>query len=417
MIPAIDVYTTCAKGQNEVLVGKCSFNLRRGKISTVFSYADAYLKKQGAFAIDPQAPLRLQAYHFSGLPGCMRDSLPDRWGRHLITRRNIEGAQVNTGVKAFDDVDFLVGVSDIARQGALRFTGAGSSEKLSSCGAIPPVMDLKQLVSASNSVIYGDASFPQIKELLDAGSGSLGGARPKAAVVDHDKLLLAKFPHPGDEWDVMAWEKTALDVAAQAGCCVPKTRLVKIGNNSVLILERFDRGGAFLNGFRIPYLSAMSLLNATDGEQHDYLELVESMLPFARNAKTQLVELFRRIVLSVVLHNTDDHLRNIGFIYDRAGWIMSPAFDININPDLAAGRVTPICGECGKNEAYALKEFADLCEIDSGVVREVVAKVVVAAMNIKGIAQKNKCAGSEIAFMTPVVYDRAEDLKKAFDLQ
>ncbi len=184
--------------------------------------------------------------------------------------------------------------------------------------------------------------------LLDAGSGSLGGARPKASVTYEGKLRLAKFSHPGDEWDIMAWEKTALDLAEKAGIAVPARRLVRLGSSAALVLDRFDRARSMLDGPRIPYLSAMSLLGAQDGAQADYAEVAEALADWTCEPEAQLRELFRRVCLSVALHNTDDHLRNLGLIRTRKDWLLSPAFDINIDPVASRQRATAVYGETGE---------------------------------------------------------------------
>ena len=333
MVPIVDVFTSFAGEAAEVLVGTCRFGLRRGRISCSFAYSDAYLKRPDAYAIDPALPLRTAFYHCEGMPGAMRDSSPDRWGRHLIDRRAIVEAQTaGVTLRAIDEVDYLLGVFDSTRQGSLRYSVPDSDDWLSASNEVPPIIELKRLLFASNEIARGNERNGQIKELLDAGSGSLGGARPKASVVDEGKLLLAKFSHPGDEWDVIAWEKTALDIAGAAGMAVPSSKLVRIGGDSALLLERFDRSGSLEKGERIPYLSAMSLIGAYDGEHCDYATVADALSVWASSPSCELTELFRRVVFSVALHNTDDHLRNLGLIRKKSGWVLAPVFDVNINP-------------------------------------------------------------------------------------
>lgn len=159
-----------------------------------------------------------------------------------------------------------------------------------------------------------DESLDAVKELLDAGTGSLGGARPKASVRDGDRLIVAKFSSPRDDWDVIAWEKTVLDLAEIAGLRVPDRKLTRVDGKSVLLLDRFDRTAT---GGRVPYLSAMTLLTARDGmsDQFDYTDLAETLAEHGSTTiSMDLVELWKRVVFSVAVHNTDDHLRNHGFI-------------------------------------------------------------------------------------------------------
>lgn len=197
---------------------------------------------------------------------------------------------------------------------------------------------------SAREVALGNDGKEQVKELLEAGSASLGGARPKASVVGEGKILLAKFSHPGDEWDVIAWEKVALEIAAKAGISTPRSRLLSIGDSSVLLLERFDRSESLINGARIPYLNAMSLVGGRDGFSYDYVEVAEALIDWADDARTELEKLFRRVVLSVAINSTDDHLRNLGLLREESRWGLSPAFDININPDLQHPHVTAVYG-------------------------------------------------------------------------
>ena len=412
MIPTIEVRLSNPAG--DIRVGTCRFNLKRGSISTLFAYDETYLASSDAFAIDPALSLFSARHHVDGLPGAMRDSAPDRWGRHLIARRELGVSSPAVGVHMLDEVDYLLGVQDRTRQGALRYVNPNTGEYLSTYGDIPPVVELKRVLAASNKIARGDEGADQIKELLDAGSGSLGGARPKASVLDEGKIFMAKFPHPGDEWDVMSWEKTALDIVSAAGVSAPSSRLVRLGAETVLVIERFDRVGSRLEGARIPYLSAMSLLGSHDGDQRDYVELAEGMSAFVGQANKQLRELFCRVVLSVALHNTDDHLRNIGFLRRGAEWLLSPVFDVNINPDASRGRATSIYGEAGANEVPALRELAAVCGIDDTGASNIVHRAVDAASRLELVARKNGCPEREISFMKDVVSERCGALRDEF---
>ena len=401
MIPTVEVFTKLPGFAHEIEVGKCRFSLRRGKISCMFSYSDVYLSTKGAYAIDPSLPLRAAAYHCEGLPGAMRDSAPDRWGRHLIDRRNIALSMSGASpAHTLDEVDYLLGVYDKARQGALRYSMPGSDVRESPAGDVPPVLELKRLLNASNEIARGNNSINQVKQLLDAGSGSLGGARPKASVVDEGKLLLAKFSHPGDEWDVMAWEKTALDIAALAGIAVPATKIVRIGDSTALLLERFDRVASSENGERLPYISAMTLVGAKDGETRDYVDVADALPYWVNDASAQLAALFRRVALSVALNNTDDHLRNLGLVRVGDGWGFSPAFDININPDTSHRRVTAIYGDTGVVEKATLDAFAEACGLKPEVACGIASEVLAATDKWRTLAKKNGCSESECNLMS-----------------
>ena len=349
-----------------VEVGTAYFSRRRNTLSTSFEYAPDYLRRKGARAFDPNFGLYSGKHHTAGLPGALADSAPDRWGRNLITKKvQAEAARDGRVPPSLSDVDFLVGVSDLTRQGALRLQATSGGPFLSPDPGVPKLVELPRLLRAAEAVARDGDDLAAIKALLDAGSGSLGGARPKASVRDETRLLIAKFPHPGDEWDVMAWEKTALDLAEQAGIDVPRRELLTIDAQSVLVLERFDRE----HEHRIAYISAMTLIDGRDGDVRDYIEIAEVLPEHSARTSQDLRELWRRIAFSIVIHNTDDHLRNHGFLRDRAGWRLSPAFDINPNPNVSEERVTGVGGARTRADALAaLMRHAgtfDLTETDA----------------------------------------------------
>jgi serine/threonine-protein kinase HipA len=185
------------------------------------------------------------------------------------------------------------------------------------------------LLSATERVANEEEDDEDLRFLIVPGS-SLGGARPKASVRDNDgHLALAKFPHREDDINVVLWEGVALSLASKAGIEVPDWRIEQIGGRSVILIRRFDR----VESERIPFLSAMSMLGANDNEPHSYLEIADALRQYGAATKADLVELWRRIVFSVLVSNTDDHLRNHGFLYgSHEGWRLSPAYDINPVP-------------------------------------------------------------------------------------
>ncbi len=195
--------------------------------------------------------------------------------------------------------------------------------------SIPPLVDLPKLLSAAERFMENDDSAEDLKLLLAPGS-SLGGARPKASVRDHDgSLAIGKFPRKDDDYNVVQWEAVALILAHKAGLNVPSWHLETILGKPVLILKRFDRH----NSQRIPFLSAMSMLGARDNEQHSYLEMAYALAQNGASPKEDMAELWRRIVFTIMISNTDDHLRNHGFVYERfKGWRLSPVYDVNPTP-------------------------------------------------------------------------------------
>lgn len=334
------VFVAVARGEMTVPVGSAYITERRNVASVVFDYANEFLADGEAFSLSPDLALATGRHSLTRLPGCFADSAPDRWGRNLIKKRMRAQAREESGQPAsLLEVDFLLGVSDLTRQGALRFSSQAGGPYLEEDGGVPKLVALPRLLGAADEVAAdGDDDMAAVKALLDAGSGSLGGARPKASVQDDGRLLIAKFPHYSDEWDVMAWEKTALDLAERCGIRVPGRRIIDVGGRSVLLLDRFDRD----ERGRVGYISAMTLLNSTDGEDADYLEVAEALSEHGSDVAGDLAELWRRIAFSLVINNVDDHLRNHGFLRERGGWHLSPAFDINPHPDPTMSRATTI---------------------------------------------------------------------------
>jgi len=393
-----------------VIAGEAHINVRRGRLTSTFSYDRAYLASPGAYAVDPAVPLATGAWPLAhGLPRAFGDASPDRWGRSLIARRL--RAQSVTGerlVRSFDDRDYLLGVSDQTRQGALRFK-TGSDETFQHPSTdVPKLIALPSLLHAAQAVAHDDSdNLEAIKTLLDAGTGSLGGARPKASVRDADHLMIAKFPHPGDGWDVIRWEKTALDLAEAAGITVPKRRLVTVGEHPVLLLHRFDRE----NTRRIGYISAMTLLEAHDGEPHDYTEIAEALPEHSAATIADLNELWRRIAFFIAIHNTDDHLRNHGFLRRAAGWALAPAFDVNPNPQLATQRITGVGGAAHPvEEVSALLAYADSFALTQAQAHSILSEVRTAAQEWPTVAHHNGIPPAEITRFRPTLEATIEAL-------
>ena len=229
------------------------------------------------------------------------------------------------------EVDYLLGVGDIARQGALRFKETADGTFLASGdgASVPPLIRLGELLNAAMRVAANSDDDGDLRHILAPGS-SLGGARAKASVLDQQgELSIAKFPQADDAYPVMHWEAVALDLARRAGIAVPTWRLEQVADRTALLLCRFDRDG----DIRIPFLSAMSMLGATDNEHHSYLEIVDALRQFGSQPERDCAQLWRRIVFNILISNTDDHLRNHGFLFDGAGgWRLSPAYDMNPTP-------------------------------------------------------------------------------------
>ena len=393
MIDHLFVYLGSSPGGAR-LTGEIFFAAKGGKlVSSTFRYDTGYLAWGGAFAIDPELGLHTGAQNAIRMPGALQDCASDRWGRNLVTKERREAALAEgRRASTLTDPDFLIGVSDFTRQGALRFRAVEDGAFLGEGTDVPKLIELPRLLHAAEAVSLGD-DFGAIKELLDAGSGSLGGARPKASVRDGEQLLIAKFPHPDDEWDVMAWEKTALDLASLAGIRVPATQLAQVDDHSVLLLDRFDRRQLA----RVPYVSAMTLLSARDGDSHDYAEVAEALPEVSAATRADLNELWRRVAFSILVNNTDDHLRNHGFLHESGGWRLSPAFDLNPNPDTGTPRQTGIGGAYDREAAWAaLHEYAKDFDLTPVKERQILDEVTAAVSRWREVASANRVGAKDL---------------------
>lgn len=366
-----------AKNEPPVEVATLYSQVRRRTVTSTFAYSAAYLDARDAYPLEPALPLTLGAQPLdSVLPRSWADAAPDRWGRTLIERRWRAGAST-AGDRAHDDRDYLLAVSDLTRQGALRFrrTGDGDANPtfLATATTVPPLVELPRLLRASDAVVRDADDFAAVKVLLDAGTASLGGARPKASVRDGETLHLAKFPHPGDQWDVMLWESIALELAALCGVQVSVTRLMPIDGRHVLVVQRFDRSGTT----RIRYISALTLTQGRDGELGDYLTIADELAAHGAQVVHDLRQLWLRIAVGVALHNTDDHLRNHGFLRVRGGWQLAPAFDINPEPSAATRHATALNGrDDAAGMAEQLMAQASVFRLTPSEARAALAQVV-----------------------------------------
>lgn len=343
MVSSKEILVSISLGSENIHIGKLWFHVRGHKESASFEYDKEWLDHPEKFALEPALKLTEGAFHTGqgiSLFGAIGDSAPDRWGRVLMRRSEASKAkEQNRAPRALFEIDYLLGVNDEARQGALRFSISPDENVFLSFKQktnIPPLVDLPKLLSATERFIADNESSEDLRLLLAPGS-SLGGARPKASIRDKDgSLAIAKFPKKDDEFNVVVWEAVTLTLAKQAGIRVPLYRLETICEKSVLIISRFDRK----DGERIPFLSSMSMLGARDNEQHSYLEMAYALVQNGASPEEDMKELWRRIVFTIMVSNTDDHLRNHGFIYERhKGWRLSPAYDINPTPIEIAPRI------------------------------------------------------------------------------
>lgn len=322
----------------DYFVGTLGSHFSRGKETSDFEYSNEWLNYKNSFSLEPGLFFgKGKQVNTRQLPlfGSLGDSAPDTWGRILMRiYENQLAKKENRSPRTLNEIDYLLFVNDMIRQGALRFKTENSNEFQypSNIKAIPPLIDLTKLLAASEKIIESSEKESDIELLLAPGS-SLGGARPKASVLDKNgNLCIAKFPKKDDFTNNVLWEGVALTLAKQCELNVQEWSIQKAGKKNVMLLKRFDRKG----NVRIPFLSAMSMLNAIDNDTqiHSYLDIADAIRQYGANAKEDLLELWKRIVFSILISNTDDHLRNHGFLYIGAcGWKLSPLYDVNPSPD------------------------------------------------------------------------------------
>jgi serine/threonine-protein kinase HipA len=405
-----EVVVYVAVGERNLLAGRLYLHRRRGVESASFGYDDRYLADPDSYSLDPALPLvtgSLQTPVGRALFGAFTDCAPDRWGRTLIARTEAARARLaGTAPRSLSEADVLLGVRDDLRHGALRFRSEGGPYLADEDSGIPILTDLPTLLDIAERVQSDTADYGELNRLLRAGS-SLGGARPKAHVMDSNgRIAIAKFPSTAsDAWNVMAWEKVALDLARRAGISVPDSQLIRVGDRSVLIIDRFDRQGPA----RIGYASAMTMLEAGDCDQRSYLEIAEVIEERSTTVTTDLRQLWRRVCFTILISNTDDHLRNHGFLHERAeSWALSPAFDLNPNP---APGPKDLSTAIDFNDSHAsvdtLMAVAEYFRLNAREAAEVLAQVTNAVGHWRVTAASHGLRRAEIEAMAPA-FEHAE---------
>lgn len=388
--PAVDVIVQIAAV--DILAGRLWSHRRGRSESATFRYEQDYLAHPDAYELDPALPLSMGSHQTPAdraTFGAFSDCAPDRWGRRLIGRAEKKSARrEGRPERSFGEFDLLLGVRDDLRQGALRFRDADRKAYFADeVSGVPSLLELPVLLSAADRIERDEANEEELQTLLRGGS-SLGGARPKAHVLDRDgRIAIAKFPSSGsDEWDVMRWEAAALELARSSGITVPDWHLHEIDGRAVLIVDRFDRR----SGCRVGYVSAMTLLEAADGEPGSYLEIADAITEHSPSPDEDLRELWRRIVFSVLISNTDDHLRNHGFVRSStAGWSLSPAFDLNPDPSPGPKHLsTAIDFDDDRARLDTLLEVAEEFRLSADEAHEIVRGVSMATSEWRSAAEK-----------------------------
>jgi serine/threonine-protein kinase HipA len=409
----IDVFVSIAN--RDVLAGRLFAHHRRGTESATFTYDSGYLADVAAYELDPALPLvtgGLQTPEDRGMFNAFTDAAPDRWGRDLVDRsERLRASASGTTPRRLTEFDYLVGVRDDLRQGALRLHDPETGKFVAADDAgVPALTDLPELLSIATRVENDAVGVAELQRLVRAGS-SLGGARPKTHVLTPDgRLAIAKFPSSNaDTWNVSAWEKVALDLARSAGIAVPDSNLIHIAGRSVLITYRFDRS---TSNRRIGYSSALTMLEAVDGDTRSYLEIADAVSDRSPHATSDLAQLWRRMAFNVLASNTDDHLRNHGFLYSGSGaWRLSPAFDLNPNPEPGPKHLATAIDD-GETEARidTLLDVAPYFRLESEDAVAILKQVADATADWRTAASHIGLSASEIRRMEPAfVHEAASD--------
>lgn len=372
------------------LVGELCYEKLRGSESYAFRFDDNWLKFHAGIKLSEDInnyPGLQYTQPGNDIFGCFSDALPDRWGRTLLKRREqIQASEEKRAVRKLSSFDYLMGIDDFSRMGGFRLKREldGDFINVSPSLKIPPLTELRQLVLASQEVEKSEENdvLPEkkwIAQLIQPGT-SLGGARPKAGVLDDSgNLCIAKFPSRKDDYDTGLWEHFSHLLARKAGIYAAQTKVLGgLGKYHTLLSKRFDRTD---EGKRIHFASSMSLLGLRDGDNaqggYGYLNIVDFILQSCCDVEKNLQELYRRVAFNICIGNSDDHFRNHGFLLTPRGWTLSPAYDMNptlneyqsllINESSNKADIRTLLESC---ESYMIKK-----EVAENIIRQVQAAV------------------------------------------
>lgn len=396
-------------------IGHARSNRARGKETVHFEYADEWLKDSDCFALEPVLPLTRGGFQppaGQAIHGSLGDSAPDTWGRRLMQRAERRQAErEGRAVRTLMESDYLLGVADETRLGALRFRRAGEAGFMASPRAgVPALVKLGALLESTERILRDEETDEDLQLIFAPGS-SLGGARPKASVIDqHGRLSIAKFPKETDEYSIETWEEIALRLADGAGITTARHELLRVAGKAILLSRRFDREETL----RIPFLSAMAMMGAKDGDGGSYPEVVDALSSQGAQAKRDAHELYRRVVFSVLISNVDDHLRNHGFLRrDKSGWVLSPAYDLNPVPVDLKARVltTNIDLDEGTCSIDLLESAAGYFALSLADARSILGQVAGATRRWREVARDVGAASAEMDRMASAF--EHEELRQA----
>lgn len=373
--------------ETPILIGELGYESLRGSDSYSFKFDKNWLAKYGDLFLSADInnyPGRQYTQPGKDIFGCFSDALPDRWGRTLLNRREqIQASEEKRPVRRLSSFDYLIGIDDFSRMGGFRLKKELDGDFINCEGylRIPPITDIRTLVVASMEFERSEEKnlLPEkkwIQQLVHPGT-SLGGARPKAGVVDENgKLCVAKFPSRKDDYDVALWEHHSHLLANEAGVTAAVTRVINSGDKyHALLSKRFDRTD---DGRRIHFASAMTLLGLTDGcdakSGNGYIDIVDFILQNCCDVNQNLRQLYRRVAFNIAIGNSDDHFRNHGFLLTQRGWTLAPAYDMN--PTLSEYQSLLINSSTNESNLQILLDSAEEYMISYNDARTIIEEVV-----------------------------------------
>jgi len=394
----IEVFIDFAPGLKRV--GTLRRQDRRGGEAVNFEYHASWLRDAARFSLEPALTLDHGVFATATgrqLFGSIGDSAPDSWGRRLMQRaeRRLADREGRTA-RTLMETDYLLGVSDVSRLGALRFRRSAEEQFASpTTEGVPGLIELARLLQTTERILRNEETDEDLRLIFAPGS-SLGGARPKASVIDqHGRLAIAKFPKEADEYSVETWEAVALQLAVRAGIRTPEHELIRVTQKPVLLSRRFDRD----DGMRVPFLSALSMLGLKDGDRGSYPELADVLAEHGAETAADVRELYRRMVFNVLISNVDDHLRNHGFLWvSPRGWSLSPAYDLNptptdVRPRILTTNIDLDEGTCDIDLVVSVAQYFGLGPIPA---KTIIKEVATATSTWREVAATNKAPLSEI---------------------
>ena len=412
------------------LIGELGYESLRGTDSYSFTFNNEWLRQHSDLFLSDDLnnyPGQQYTQPDKDIFGCFSDALPDRWGRTLLLRREqIAAAEEKRPVRRLSSFDFLTGIDDFSRMGAFRFNsrmGAfrfkeskdGEFINVSESLKIPPLTDIRELIAASAEIEKSEENniLPDrkwIAQLVQPGT-SLGGARPKANVVDTDKTLyVAKFPSRKDDYDVGLWEHFSRLLATKAGVNAAKTKVLATGEKyHTLLSQRFDRTN---DSKRIHFASAMTLLGLSDGDNattgHGYLDIVDFIIQNCTDVERNLQELFRRVAFNICIGNSDDHFRNHGFLLTAKGWILSPAYDMN--PTLSEFQSLLISSTSNKADLSILLDACEDYMLNRKTAEKIISEVIEVVKGWRKLATRLGISKREMDMFAGVLDKRYDSI-------